>query len=119
VVCNVLKIYIIKKDTATSPTASVGRKNDNKMVNSGNKSQIFFVLEAQKISGSCFQNSSFHQTLWVLVPRGERLQILQISGVISGAIWSTSQLFCDVKMYCTSMSFYGVSDSSVTAEPIN
>jgi len=50
-----------------------------------------------------------------LVPQ---LQILQISGVISGVIWSTSQLFCDVKMYCTSMSFYRVSDSSVTAEPV-
>jgi len=44
-------------------------KNDDKMVNSGNKSQIFFVLiilEAQKISSSCFQNSSFYQPLWVL-----------------------------------------------------
>ena len=43
VVCNVFKK--LKKDTVTSPTASVGRKNDDKRVNSGNKSQIFFVLQ--------------------------------------------------------------------------
>jgi len=43
IVCNELKIYL-KKDMVTSPTDSVGRKNDDKMVNSGNKCQVYFVL---------------------------------------------------------------------------